>query len=229
MSSQKSLRVLYIHGRQSSKNTPKLVHLSKYFTTHCVEYTAEQAADYESIVRQQARAIKDFQPDVIVGSSYGGSVTTTLVQRGFEALAAARQNPEKARRVLISGEESVIGGDEDIEGWVGPVVLLAPAHLKRIGMEDKGWWPTEAPAKIIHGLQDDIVPIEDSRILAKSLKSFTQKRINLLPMRFVELVEVEDGHRLESLATGNLLIDAVTDVANTWGRAKAFIPMPVNM
>jgi pimeloyl-ACP methyl ester carboxylesterase len=45
-------------------------------------------------------------------------------------------------------------------------------------------WPNlHHPAVIIHGTQDDIVPIESSRKVSTSNPT-------------VELIEVEDGHRL---------------------------------
>ena len=49
---------------------------------------------------------------------------------------------------------------------------------------DEMSWPTlPHPTIILHGQQDDIVPIESSRKVSESNES-------------VELIEVEDGHRL---------------------------------
>lgn len=233
MSSQSPLRVLYIHGRVSSSKTAKYQHLSTHFQTHCVEYTPEQANNYESVVKQQARAIKEFKPDVVIGSSYGGSVAVSLVQRAYSALADTEHN-EKAGRVLIAGEQNEALNDEnaELEGWVGPTILLAQAYVKYFGKtkeerDQNVWWPAEVPAKLVHGTNDDVIPVEDSRILAKNLKSKTPLKIDTRAFEFVETVEVEgDGHMLESLAQGDRLINAVKDVAERWDHARNLLPRP---
>ena len=52
-----------------------------------------------------------------------------------------------------------------------------------ISAQKMSWPDIKHPTVIIHGLSDEIVPIESSRKIAKSSSN-------------VELIEVEDGHRL---------------------------------
>jgi predicted esterase len=72
--------------------------------------------------------------------------------------------------------------------WRGPTLLLAPAH-GHFGLESSV--PAGATLRIVHGTRDDVCPIEHSRALARSPS--------------VELVEVDDDHRLSSLLAGGAL------------------------
>lgn len=83
--------------------------------------------------------------------------------------------------------------------WHGPTVLLAPA-LEPFGVEPS--LPAGAPVVIVHGIADDIVPIEASRRLARACDP-----------AWVTLVEVDDGHRLGSLLESERLADIVREVA----------------
>ncbi|KAI8822497.1 uncharacterized protein EV422DRAFT_400906 [Fimicolochytrium jonesii] len=233
-------RILYIHGRVSSKTTPKLQHLSTRYHTHCVEYTPEQAQDYGWVVRQQAQAIRDFQPDVVVGSSYGGSVAITLCQRGYDALTAKSGDDggKRAARVLVAGRRnSVLESDKNAElvGWVGPTILLAQAHVRKFGALDDAhreanvWWPAEVPADMFHGTKDDVIPVEDTKLLAHSLKSKIKLRIKSPVMGFIEFKELPgEEHRLESLASGDQLFQAVARVTERWEHGRSLIPEPVS-
>ena len=66
--------------------------------------------------------------------------------------------------------------------WRGPTLLLAPA-LGHLGLERT--LPAGARVAIVHGTRDAVVPIDDSRELARNAG--------------LELVEVDDEHRLEGL------------------------------
>lgn len=74
--------------------------------------------------------------------------------------------------------------------WKGPTVLLCPAHAK---MAARAWRatptiPSGARVLVVHGKQDDVVPIAHSRALVGSA-----------------LIEVEDDHRLSASATAENL------------------------
>ena len=97
------------------------------------------------------------QIDVVVGSSFGGAVALELLTSG---------------------------------AWKGPTLLLCPAHRKVAG---RAWSPTpKLPAEaskvlVVHGYQDETVPIDDSRSLVRGTTT--------------KLIEVDDGHRLAATAT----------------------------
>lgn len=95
--------------------------------------------------------------DVVAGSSFGGAVSVELLRSG---------------------------------AWKGPAILMCPAHRLVAG---RAWRSSpELPADasrivVVHGRQDETVPIEDSRSLVKGTAA--------------KLIEVDDGHRLSNVAT----------------------------
>jgi pimeloyl-ACP methyl ester carboxylesterase len=82
--------------------------------------------------------------------------------------------------------------------WAGPTVLLAQAAQKlgRIATLPEG-----VRVILVHGVRDTVVPIEDSRALAKT---------GTAPL--VRLVEVDDDHRLQSLVDSGELAELVREV-----------------
>ena len=97
------------------------------------------------------------QIDVVVGSSFGGAVAVELLHTG---------------------------------AWKGRTVLLCPAHRLVAG---RAWLPASTlPADashvvVVHGRQDETVPIDHSRALVKGTAA--------------KLIEVDDQHRLSATAT----------------------------
>lgn len=87
----------------------------------------------------------------------------------------------------------------------GPTLLLAQAAQK-LGVREP--LPPDVPVTLVHGIHDDIVPIEDSRELARTGSP-----------ELVEFVEVDDGHRLASLVASGRLADLVLDLLARAGRA----------
>jgi len=79
--------------------------------------------------------------------------------------------------------------------WRGPTLLLAQAAAK-LGVHDP--LPPGVPVTIVHGVQDAIVPLEDSRVLAKTGTP-----------GLVELIEVDDEHRLSTLVSSGRLAELV--------------------
>ena len=72
------LRVQFIHGLESSPQSTKACMLAEHFESLT---PGMQTDDFEGCVAQQCRAIGEFRPDVIVGSSFGGGVAVALLQR----------------------------------------------------------------------------------------------------------------------------------------------------
>ncbi|MCS6857411.1 MAG: hypothetical protein NZM37_06850 [Sandaracinaceae bacterium] len=82
--------------------------------------------------------------------------------------------------------------------WRGPTLLLAPA-ARKLGVFDP--LPEGIPITIVHGLQDELIPIEDSRVLAKTGTP-----------GLVRLEEVNDGHRLQGLVASGRLAELVLEL-----------------
>jgi predicted esterase len=123
-------------------------------------------------------------------SDYAGAVAT-------QAAALAARPPD----VLVG---SSFGGAIAVDllergAWHGPTLLLAPAahKLGRVQHLAAG-----VPVLVVHGTHDDVVPIEDSRALARTGTP-----------SLVRLLEVDDGHRLETLVETGRLAELVHGAA----------------
>ena len=112
-----------------------------------------------------AEQIRRFEPDVLVGSSFGGAVAVALLQR---------------------------------EQWRGPTLLLAQAALRQ-GLRAR--LPIGVPVWLVHAKGDDVVPVADSRKLARSGTP-----------GLVRLIEVEDDHALGTFTGAGGLVAAVREL-----------------
>ena len=161
-------RVLFLHGLEGSPHGTKGTWLREHYDV------VAPALDTSSIeaALEDALAALAAEPDVVVGSSFGGAVLLELLHVG---------------------------------AWRGPCVFLAGAGPKLTGRRTL---PPGGRAVLVHGLQDDVVPPEDSRLLAASRADD------------VRLVEVDDGHRL-----GGVLRSGVLRQAIAWAIEPAGFPV----
>jgi len=77
---RRDLRVQFVHGLESSPQGVKAQLLAARFTALTPEMDTH---DFEGSVAVQARALADFAPHVVIGSSYGGAIVVALLQRGL--------------------------------------------------------------------------------------------------------------------------------------------------
>ena len=158
-----ALRVQFIHGLEGSPQGTKARTLAAHFETIT---PAMDTSDFEACVALHAERVRRFEPDVVVGSSFGGAVAVALLQR---------------------------------EHWRGPTLLLAQAALRQ-GLRPK--LPAGVPVWLVHATADDVVPIEDSRRLARS---GTRGQ--------VRLIEIADDHALHAFTTDGRLVRTVEELA----------------
>ena len=125
-----------------------------------------------------------------MGSSYGGLAIANASERFAERnlrlvlLAPAFGLAENFRS--IAGEEGLIewentGSRQYFHHGFGHEVEFGWDFIT--SADEMSWPNLHHPTIILHGSQDDIVPIESSRKVLQSNE-------------LVELIEVEDGHRL---------------------------------
>jgi predicted esterase len=76
---RRDLRVQFIHGLESSPQGVKAQLLARHFTART---PAMDTRDFAGSVAVQAAALREFDPHVLVGSSYGGAIAVDLLQRG---------------------------------------------------------------------------------------------------------------------------------------------------
>ncbi len=167
-----ALRVQFIHGLESNTQGTKARFLASRFEALT---PAMNTSDFEGCVAVQSAALREFRPDVIVGSSFGGAVAIALLARGV---------------------------------WRGPTVLLAPAAAR---LDVRNHLPGDVTVTVAHGLGDEIIPVEHSLALIADSS----------PAR-VRFIEVDDGHRLQSLVDSGVL---ATMVEETHERAQRALPL----
>jgi predicted esterase len=74
------LRVQFIHGLEGSPQGAK----ARLFAGHFEARTpAMDTSDFDACVDVHAELLRAFEPDVLVGSSFGGAVAVALLQRGL--------------------------------------------------------------------------------------------------------------------------------------------------
>ena len=134
------LRVQFAHGLEGSPQGAK----ARLFAEHFDARTpAMDTADFESCVALHAAELERFQPDVLVGSSFGGAVVLALLQRGHWRgrtllLAPAGRHrglpvelPEGVRVWIVHGTRDSLVDPADSRalaraGRAGDVRLLEP-------------------------------------------------------------------------------------------------------
>ncbi len=72
------MRVLFIHGLESSPRSRKARVLAEHFDALSL---AMDTTDFEACVALQSEAVAMWGPEVVIGSSFGGAVATALLQR----------------------------------------------------------------------------------------------------------------------------------------------------
>lgn len=164
---RRDVRVQFVHGLESSPQGIKAQLLARHFDA-CTP--AMDTHDFEASVAVQSAALREFEPHVLVGSSYGGAIAVALLQRG---------------------------------DWRGPTLLLAQAALRR---GQPVWLPEDVTIWLVHGTRDEIIAVEDSRVLART---GTPGRVRLL--------EIDDVHALHTTVEDGRLVAWVEALAD--GRA----------
>ena len=186
------MRVLWAHGLEGSPNGSKPTLISDSLGW---EVLCPAMSDYGWTIAEQTEVIakniaENEDIDVVMGSSYGGLAI---------ANASERFAGRELRLVLLAPAFGLaenfrsIAGEQGLNEWEKTGLRQyfhhgfgheVPFGWDFITSADEMSWPTlHHPTVILHGNQDDIVPLESSRKVAESNE-------------LVELIEVEDGHRL---------------------------------
>jgi hypothetical protein len=207
--------VLYLHGFLSSARSTKASFLRERFeplprvTFHAIDFNPTPA-DFETMTTTgQINRLRQYVLDhglgdvSLVGSSFGGLV----------ALHYAHRFGGVARMLLLAPAVVWLSGglsEEELRGWkeAGAAPLLHPAFGREVhirydlqvdGMRYLEPVPPAVPTVIIHGRQDETVPIAHSRAYAADYPDH------------VRLVEVDADHDL------NPHLDLI------WDHVKSFL------
>jgi alpha/beta superfamily hydrolase len=140
---QTPLRVLFVHGLESSPQSSKALFLAEHFTALT---PGMDTSDFAACVALQAREVAAFQPDVVVGSSFGGAVVVALLDgatwRGPTLLLApAQRHYPVAERLSEQTAVDIVHGtrDEvvDIEGSRALARTGTPALVRLLEVDDE--------------------------------------------------------------------------------------------
>lgn len=194
--------IIYLHGFASSANGTKAQYLRPRLeampdvTFHAIEM-APTPADftYQTITGminrlRQYILDREFANVSLIGSSMGGLVS----------LNYAHRFPDVTRLLLLSPALTYISGDRvgmPVDAWLekGEGNLFHFGFQQNIPLrydfEQDGRFyqttpPPPAPITILHGTQDEVVPVSDSRAYAQAYP------------KQVHLIEVEAGHDINA-------------------------------
>lgn len=146
------------------------------------------------------------------GSPHGNKARVLAAHFDAETLAMNTSDFEQcvalhAERLRSRPPDVVIGSSFggavavallQIGAWTGPTLLLAQAALRRGLPPDL---PVGVRVWLVHGTGDDVISIEDSRLIAQA---------NRRPE--VRLVEVDDDHSLHESTANGALVAWVRDI-----------------
>jgi len=149
---RRDVRVQFVHGLESSPQGIKAQLFARHFDART---PAMNTRDFEASVAVQVATLREFDPHVLVGSSYGGAIAVALLQRGewrgptlLLAQAALRRGqpvwlPEDVTIWLVHGTRDEIIAAEDSRllarsGTPGRVRLLEidDVHALHTTVED---------------------------------------------------------------------------------------------
>ena len=162
------IRVQFIHGLEGSPQGAKARLLAQHFD--CLT-PAMDTSDFEACVALQAEVIRSFEPDLLVGSSFGGAVAVELLRRGvwrgrtlLLAQAALKRNP-RARL------------PEDVTVWIVHGTrdhLVDPADSRRLACTGSAGRVRLFEVEDDHSLHESVV---DGRLVQIKTAVVTGQRI----------------------------------------------------
>ena len=186
------LKVLWAHGLEGSPNGSKPTWIIENLGWDVVAIDMSQKgwtiAEQTKVVYDKISEIDDF--DLIMGSSYGGlaiaNAANKLLDRDMRIVLMAPAFGLAENFQNVVGKEGLVEWENS--GYRPYFHHGLDKEIKlnwdfMISARKMSWPEIKHPTVIIHGLSDEIVPIESSRKVAGSSSK-------------AELIEVEDGHRL---------------------------------
>ncbi|MCT7951164.1 alpha/beta hydrolase [Ancylothrix sp. C2] len=190
---------IYLHGFASSPLSAKAVDIKQRFAKRGIDLKVPDLNQNDfsglTLSRQLQQVAAEFSspplPTVIIGSSFGGLTAAWL----------AEKYPQVERIILLAPAFGFLNhwraklGKEKLEEWeregVLPVYHYGKKQMLPLKYEffkdcagyAEGGLGRKVPTLILHGIDDDVIPIQSSRDYAKS-------------RNWVEVVELKSDHPL---------------------------------
>jgi pimeloyl-ACP methyl ester carboxylesterase len=151
-------KIIYLHGLESSSQSGKAHQFAEKFPGMV---TPDFSGSFEERMKQLKPILGRKKNWTIIGSSFGGLMGTVFTCK----------HPTQVRKLIL----------------LAPALLRDhyPQYLDPSTRSTQRLEPVSVPTVIVHGVEDDVVPPEPVRNIAKKL--FTK----------LEYIAVDDGHRLQ--------------------------------
>ncbi|WP_310488555.1 YqiA/YcfP family alpha/beta fold hydrolase [Chamaesiphon sp. VAR_69_metabat_338] len=194
---------IYLHGFASGPGSTKAIYIREQFAKIGIELQVpdlnQDDFPHLTVSRQIALVVdlfpKDGSPVTLIGSSLGGWVSAIIAQ----------DYPQVAKLVLLAPAFDFLNhwlpkiGDRQLNAWQNTYYLpiyhhalknLSPLHYNFV--VDARRYPLAQidrvlPTVIIHGINDDVIPISASRDFSKN-------------RQWVKLLEWESDHQLTDVS-----------------------------
>ena len=186
------MKVLWAHGLEGSPNGSKPTWIIENLGWNVISVDMSRSGwtigDQTKVVIDKISEIDDF--DLIMGSSYGGlavaNAANELLDRDLRLVLMAPAFGLAENFQNIAGRDGLKewennGSRPYFHHGLNEEIKLGWDFM--VSAEKMSWPKIKHPTVIIHGISDEIVSIESSRKVAGSNSN-------------IELIEVEDGHRL---------------------------------
>ncbi len=167
-------KIIYLHGSDSSSQSGKARQFAEKFQGM---KTPDFTGSFNERMNQLYKVLGKEKGWTIIGSSYGGLMATVF----------ASENPQQVKKLVLLAPAIL----KDENG-----IYLDPVTGEPLSGSWKNLQTISIPTVIVHGNQDDVVPLEPVRKIAEELFSD------------VEFIVVDDGHRLQK-AFGELNWDEI--------------------
>lgn len=187
-----NLKVLWAHGLEGSPDGSKPTWMIENLGWDVVSVNMSirgwTIADQTKAVLDKVSEVDDF--DLIMGSSYGGlavaNAANELLDRDWRLVLMAPAFGLAENFQNIAGKEGLNQWENNgfrpyFHHGLNKEIKLSWDFM--VSAKKMSWPEMKHPTVIIHGISDEIVSIESSRKVEESNSN-------------VELIEVDDGHRL---------------------------------
>ena len=174
--------ILYLHGLESSPNGHKANYLKRKFGAYAVDLdTSEAIASRNAALEKGVRWTHEAS-DIRRAFSTPMSRATAAIKDETRLIIGSSFGGAVLMNLIANGS------------WRGPSLFICPAVLK---LTTHTTLPGGFPVIVLHGRQDDLIPISDSRRLIKTGGPGAM------------LWEIDDGHRMRRIVDTGILSTAI--------------------